>query len=39
MTKQRRHTAPTTELDEQIRQTVIPTPRTNAIFNGWGVRF
>ena len=39
MEKQRRHSHPVAETEEPIRRTVIPTPRTNAIFNGWGVRF
>jgi hypothetical protein len=27
-------------LDEQpVRRTVIPTPRNNAMFPGWGIRF
>jgi hypothetical protein len=25
--------------DAATRRTVIPTPRTNAMFPGWGVRF
>jgi len=25
--------------DAEIRRTVIPTPRTNAMFPGWGIRF
>jgi hypothetical protein len=25
--------------EAELRRTVIPTPRTNAMFPGWGVRF
>lgn len=32
--------ATTPDIDERgDRRTVIPTPRTNAMFSGWGVRF
>ncbi len=40
MEKQLRRLIPAPiEADEQIRRTVIPTPRSTSMIHGWGVRF